>query len=88
MNSSKKDSNFKKTHKRAGVYAIVLGIFLIILFYYQSMDGLITAGHLTGSKHIVSQIKNPSEFRKGMLVRYGLALAFIIMGIIRLRKFK
>lgn len=88
MKSSKKVSNFKKIHKRAGIYAIVLGIFLIVLFYYQSMDGLITAGPLYGPKHIVSKIENPSEFRIGMLARYGLALAFIIMGIIRLRKFK
>jgi len=52
------------------------------------MYGLITAGHLTGPKHIVSQMENSSEFRNNMLVRYGLALAFIIMGVFRLYKYK
>jgi hypothetical protein len=76
----------KNRNKFSGVFLIVSGIFLVALFYYQSMDGAVKTGPRYGQKHIVTESENPGVFRRVVYVNYGLAIAWVIVGMFKLRK--
>jgi len=81
-------SKAQKFRKRTGVFLIVAGVLAIILFYYQSLDGSVNAskGSRYGESYEVNKIESPNQFKRIVLVKYGLALTFICIGIFKLRK--
>jgi hypothetical protein len=76
----------KNRKKFTGLFLIVSGILLVALFYYQSMDGAVNTGPRFGQKRIVTESENPRVFRNVMYVNYGLGIACVMIGILKLRK--
>ena len=76
----------KNTKKFTGLFLIVSGILLVALFYYQSMDGAVKTGPRYGQKRIVTESENPGAFRRVVYFKYGLGIAFVIIGMFKLRK--